>query len=71
MKTSQRLEVLAYIEKNGSITHREAEEEIGCMRLAARINELRKAGYSIKMEMVLGRNRHNEPVRYARYSKAV
>lgn len=65
----QRDEVWDFIEKRGSITHRQAEDYIGCMRLASRINELRKMGKPIKTEMIPKKNRWNRTVYIARYSK--
>jgi len=37
---------------NGPITPQDALQHIGCMRLASRIDELRKAGHTITTEMV-------------------
>jgi hypothetical protein len=45
---SQRVQVLEYLKKRNSITQVQALVEFGCFRLAARIEELRRAGYSIK-----------------------
>lgn len=60
--------ILRYIEENGSITPLDAMREFGCMRLASRICDLKKAGYNIKREMETGKNRKGEPVLYARYT---
>ena len=51
MGVNQCEEILSYIETNGGITPKEAENWLGCMRLAARINDLRKKGYNIRTEM--------------------
>lgn len=51
MKTSQCEKVVAYIQKHGSITHKEAET-FGCMRLASRICDLKRRGYIIRTKMV-------------------
>ena len=40
--------ILQHLREHGSITPREALDEYGCFRLAARINELRKAGHDIE-----------------------
>lgn len=49
MKDSQCKAIIAYMEEHGGkITPMEAMEEIGCMRLAARISDLRREGYSIE-----------------------
>jgi hypothetical protein len=58
------------MKKYGSITAKEAENEYGCMRLASRINELRRNGVAITAEMVAGKNRRGEATHYARYSLA-
>lgn len=54
----------------GSITAAEAMQEYGCMRLAARIADLRESGVPIKSEMVSGKNRYGEATSFARYSIA-
>ena len=40
--------ILRHLEDGGSITALGALERFGCLRLAARIDELRKAGHTIK-----------------------
>lgn len=59
--------VLRYLRKYGSITPREALESFGCMRLAARIHELREEGYTITSSTVHAENRNGEPVSFTRY----
>lgn len=44
--------VLEYIQKKGSITPLEALTELGCMRLGARVWELRHEGLPIERAMV-------------------
>ncbi len=53
----------------GSITPAEALQEYGCMRLAARISDLRKTGVPIEREMVSGKNKFGETTHFARYKK--
>lgn len=60
--------ILRHLEAFGSITAAEAAAEFGCMRLASRVNDLKKAGYPIRREMVTGRNRFGEAVVFAKYS---
>jgi len=60
--------ILRHMRDYGSITSLEAMQEYGCMRLASRICDLKKAGYPIKTETVKGKNRYNEPTRYCRYT---
>ena len=59
--------ILQYMRKHGSITAMDAVREFGCMRLAARISDLRWDGYNIETELEVGKNRQGETVRYARY----
>jgi hypothetical protein len=60
---SQAKQILKYLQTHESISPVEALTVAGCFRLAARINDLRNAGYNIKTDIrsdVNGR-------RYARY----
>lgn len=65
---TQNERILRHLRDYGSITQREATEEYGCQRLAARIGELRKAGYQINSKMETSKNRYGERVSYARYT---
>lgn len=58
---SQKLRILNYL-KRRPITPIQALEKFGCLRLAARIEELRSEGHSIETERVERGNK-----RYARY----
>lgn len=51
----------------GSITQLEALRDLGCFRLASRINDLKNKGYKIRREMVDVNNRYGEVVQIARY----
>ena len=62
--------ILMHMKKYGSITAKEAEDEYGCMRLASRINELRREGVEIVSEIITGKSRHGGTTHYARYSLA-
>lgn len=70
MKTSQCERIVEYMKKHGSITQLEAYLDIGCWRLASRINDLKRRGYAIRREMVSVDNRYGEKVPIARYSLA-
>lgn len=70
MKMTQCSNVLLHMKKYGSITHIEAEREYGIMRLASRINDLRRLGYAIESKMVSGINRDGRKTHYASYSLA-
>ena len=67
-RETQCIRVLRHLLDTGSITSAEAMQEYGVMRLAARINDLRRLGYSIDSEIVTGKNRYGDTVKYARYS---
>lgn len=60
--------VLDYIKTHGSITQREASEDIAVGRLAARISDLKGKGYKIKTVDEIKKNRYGEWTKYARYS---
>ena len=49
------------------MTSMEAFEEFGITRLAARIDELRKAGYDIRTEMLHATNRLGGRCNFAKY----
>ena len=59
--------VLEYMKEFGSITQLEAIRDIGCMRLASRINDLRERGYAIGRRMKTGKNRYGNTVSFAEY----
>lgn len=60
--------ILRHMEDFGSISSLEAMQEYGIMRLASRINDLKKSGVPIHREMVSRKNRYGETVTFARYS---
>ena len=70
-KATQAERVLEYIEKFGSITQYEALQDLGVMRLASRISDLKKLGYPIKGDIVTVKNRFEEDCYVKRYSLAV
>ena len=55
--------ILNYLEKHESISPVEALTVVGCFRLAARINDLRKQGHNIETKLKKDMNGR----RYARY----
>lgn len=59
--------IMAHLEEHGSITPVEAMQEYGCMRLAARIADLKDQGARIKKTTAKGKNRNGDPVSFARY----
>jgi hypothetical protein len=68
MKATQAERVLEYIEEKGSITQLEALQEIGVMRLASRISDLKKLGYPITSNVEAVKNRYGENCYIKRYS---
>ena len=68
MKTTQCEKIIAYMQSHGGITQLDAYLDIGCWRLASRINDLKKQGYAIKRETIKVQNRYGESVAVARYS---
>ena len=70
-RTTQSERILAYIEEFGSITQLEALKDLGCMRLASRISDLKKQGIPIQSEVEAVKNRYGENCYIKRYSLAV
>lgn len=64
---TQTEKILAYMRDYGSITPLDALAEFGCMRLAARIADIRATGIPITSTMESSKNRYGETVRYSRY----
>ena len=67
MKSTQCDKVIAYMRQFGSITQLEALSDIGCMRLASRISDLRQQGYAIGRRIKTGKNRYGDSVSFAEY----
>jgi hypothetical protein len=59
--------ILRHLEDYGSITQMDAIRDYGIMRLASRVNDLRREGHPIITEVVTGKNRYGETTRWARY----
>jgi hypothetical protein len=66
-KPTQNQRVLDYMAETGGITQLEALNELGVMRLASRISDLRKRGYRITSEMLPVKNRYGEKCHIKRY----
>lgn len=64
---TQTEKILEFMKENGSITPMEALSEFGCMRLAARIADIRADGVNVVSTMEQSKNRYGETVRFARY----
>ena len=65
---TQKEMILDHMKRTGSITPAIAYEELGCMRLAARIADIEADGVKIQRENVNRRNRYGKKVRFTRYS---
>lgn len=59
--------VLSYMKQFGSITPLDAMQDLGCMRLSARIKNLRDAGHPIGRRWRTCTNRFGNTVRFAEY----
>ena len=59
--------VLEYMRDFGSITPLEAMQDIGCMRLASRIADLKDQGHPIGRRMKTSKNRYGKSVSFAEY----
>lgn len=68
MKATQADRVLAYMNDFGSITQLEALNDLGVMRLASRISDLKKDGYPITSKVEAVKNRYGENCYIKRYS---
>jgi len=65
MKQNERL--LEWLQSGKSITALESFNQLGIMRLASRVCDLKKQGYEIKSEMIGVKNRYNEKCSVKRY----
>lgn len=70
IKETQNQMIIRYLEEFGSLSAWEAMRDLGVMRLASRIHEIRKSGIAINGEMHQTRNRYGEKIRYMIYTKA-
>lgn len=67
-KPTQTKRILDYLDEFGSITQLEAIRDLGIMRLASRISELRKQGFPIEDKMITVKNRFEEKCYVKQYS---
>ena len=67
-KPTQNQRILDYIEQFGSITQLEALRDLGVMRLASRISDLKRLGYGVKSQIDTVENRYGEKCHIKRYS---
>lgn len=69
-KATQNEQILQHMDKYGSITPREAYELYDCMRLAARISDLKRKGFPIYSERVVLKDRAGGVVQFNKYMLA-
>lgn len=63
-KLSQCEMIIKYIRDFGSITTLQAFNDLGCTRLASRINDLKNQGYRFRDKYVTSKNRYGVKVTY-------
>jgi hypothetical protein len=69
-KPTQNERIIQYINDFGSITQLDALRDLGVMRLASRISDLKRLGYPIVSTTETVNNRYEEKCRIKRYSLA-
>ena len=68
MERTQNDLILDYLDSHvNGITPQDAIAEFGCLRLSARIHDLRDKGYEISTTSETRNNRYGHPCTYARY----
>lgn len=67
-RPTQNQRILDYIAEFGSITQFDALKDLGVMRLASRISDLKRLGYPIESKTEAVKNRYNETCHIKRYS---
>lgn len=65
---SQNDRIIGYLQEHDTITALDAQREFGCMRLAARIADLEKRGYSFSKAPAKVMNRYGQTCRVMAYS---
>lgn len=66
-KPTQNERIIDYIKRFGGITQFEALRDLGVMRLASRISDLKRLGYPVESERIVVKNRYGEECRIKRY----
>ena len=67
MKVNQRQRIIDYIKQFGSITSKDAYDDLGITQLATRIKELKEQGYRFETKWGSSKNRYGEKVDFKRY----
>jgi len=68
VKVNQNIRIIRYLKSHGTITSLEAMNELGVMRLASRISNLRQQGHKITSQYVSRMNRFGETCRVKQYT---
>ena len=69
-KPTQNERIIDYMKRFGSITQLDALQDLGVMRLASRISDLRSEGYPITSTIETVKNRFGEKCHIKRYKIA-
>ena len=64
---TQNQQILKHLEEHGSITPIQALNKYGCMRLGARVYDLKAMGHDIRCTIEQHTNSKGQHKRYARY----
>lgn len=64
---TQKERIIDYINKFGSITSKDAYDDLGITQLATRIKELKEQGYKFETKWESSKNRYGERVDFKRY----
>ena len=67
MKVNQRQRIIDYINQFGSITSKDAYDDLGITQLATRIKELKEQGYRFETKWESSKNRYGGKVDFKRY----
>ena len=65
---NQKERIIQYINDFGSITTKDAFNDLGIARLSARIFELKNEGYAFDESWETGKNRYGEAVCFKRFA---
>ena len=64
---NQKEMILKYMQTEGKITPLDAIREFSCLRLSARIYDLKRDGHKIGSRMKTNKNKFGDPVSYSEY----
>lgn len=67
MVFTQKMKIINYIQKYGSVTSEEAYRDLSITQLGTQIKELKEEGYEFKIQWESKKNREGKIVRIKRY----